>query len=98
MESVLTKDIEAVQDKLFELYQRQRYREALDLSRSVQVASPANAAYWSACLLCLLGETEESISTLERALEAGSWWSPGTLRGDADLEAPTQRCSFHACR
>ena len=82
----MTQDIEAVQDKLFELHQRQRYREALDLSRSVQETSPANAAYWSACLLCLLGESEESISTLERALEAGCWWSPGALRADGDLE------------
>jgi hypothetical protein len=82
----VTQDLEAVKNKLFELHESQRYQEALDLSRSVRETHPANASYWSACLLSLVGETEESITTLERALVAGYWWSPDALRRDPDLE------------
>lgn len=82
----MTHDLEAVQRKIIDLYESERYQEALGLSRSVQEAYPANASYWSACLLSLMGEREQSLTTLERALEAGCWWSPLALRRDPDLE------------
>jgi hypothetical protein len=82
----VTHDLEAVQRKVINLYESERYQEALGLSRSVQEAYPANASYWSACLLSLMREREESLTTLERALEAGCWWSPLALRRDPDLE------------
>jgi predicted esterase len=82
----MTHDLETVQREVIALYESERYREALSLSLSVQEAFPANASYWSACLLSLMGEHGESLTTLERALAAGCWWSPLTLRRDPDLE------------
>ena len=79
-------DLESVQRKVIALYEGKRFHEALALSRSAQEAYPASAGYWSACLLSLMGEREKALSTLERTLEAGCWWSPLALRWDPDLE------------
>ena len=82
----MTDDLPTVAEKIFELYEQERYEEALDLSRSVEERFPANAAYWNACLLSVTGHAEEALQALEAGLERGIWWSPDRLLRDPDLE------------
>ncbi|MGH2817138.1 MAG: TPR end-of-group domain-containing protein [Actinomycetota bacterium] len=82
----MTDDLGVIAEKMTELYQQERYEEALDLSRSVEERFPANAAYWNACLLSVMGHADEALHALERGLEQGVWWAPDALLRDPDLE------------
>jgi dienelactone hydrolase len=82
----VTDDLVAIAEKMIELYQQERYEEALDLSRSVEERYPANATYWNACLLSVTGHAEEALQALESGLQRGAWWAPDGLLRDPDLE------------
>lgn len=82
----MTDDLIAIAKKMTELYQQERYKEALDLSRSVEERFPANTAYWNACLLSVTGHAEEALQALEGGLRRSAWWAPDTLLRDPDLE------------
>jgi hypothetical protein len=82
----VTDDLGTIAEKVFELYQQERYEEALDLSRGVEERFPANAAYWNACLLSVTGHAEEALQALEGGLRRGAWWAPRALLRDPDLQ------------
>jgi dienelactone hydrolase len=82
----VTDDLGTIAGKVTDLYQQERYEEALDLSRSVEKRFPANAAYWNACLLSVTGHAEEALQALEGGLEQGEWWAPDALLRDPDLD------------
>jgi predicted esterase len=46
----------------------------------------AKTWFWLACMLSLLGNSAEAVSTLRAGLDEGHWWSPRQLDGDADLD------------
>jgi len=49
-------DLEKVSAEVFDLYQRNRYEEALVVARGVAAEFPARSSYWTACLLAVQGK------------------------------------------
>lgn len=48
-------------------------------------AAIAKLLYWKACFLCLQGEADQGLQTLQDGLGRGLWWSQRRLKFDEDL-------------
>jgi predicted esterase len=76
-------------DRAFRLYREEKYAEAFDLLTREGARFPdcdARVQFWRACLASRAGETEQSLSILQAAVDAGYWYSEHQLRRDDDLE------------
>lgn len=74
--------------RVFDLYERQQYRQALDLLDREGAAHPEQAwhiGYWRVCLLTRLGDAEAALTHLEQLLDQGLWIPVTWLRNDPDL-------------
>lgn len=90
-------DFSSLRRKVLELYRLGLYREALDLALQARGHFPtkeSDIAFWIACLLSRLGETEKALSTLAEALDQGHWWGERLLLHDPDLEPLRDRPEF----
>jgi len=70
-------------------YERGDYAGALAVTGCLAAAFPEQSArtdFWRICLLARLQKVEDALLVLEKALDAGMWWSEPTLRSDLDLE------------
>lgn len=80
---------EELRGRMFRLYREGRYKEALEVVEEVARVAPEReglTAFWTACLLCRLGDLERALHTLEEAHAHGRWWGKEILMGDPDLE------------
>jgi len=94
-----------IQDRVITLYGQGRLREALEAANSAAEIFPERAtrtSYWRACLYSLLGETQEALAILEKAVANGIWWSETTLLNESDLapirDTPEFREIVLACK
>ena len=74
--------------RVFDLYERQQYRQALDLLDREGDGHPEQAwhiGYWRVCLLTRLGDGEAALTHLEQLLDQGLWIPLTWLRNDPDL-------------
>ncbi len=81
---------EDLKNAVIECYNRQAYREALELIAGHGRRFPENADrffFFQACLASLLGETAAALGYLQAALDAGFWYTRKALRNDPDLAA-----------
>src|SRR2546425_1499033 len=86
-------------DQIFDLYNSQKYREALAVAFQAQEKFPerhAKTSYWIGCLRSRLGESEEALQTLEKASKDGIWWPDQALLMEPDLEPLQGRPEFKA--
>ena len=86
-------------DQIFDLYNSQKYREALAVAFQAQEKFPerhAKTSYWIGCLKSRLGESEEALQTLEKASKDGIWWPDQALLMEPDLEPLQNRPEFKA--
>lgn len=82
----------AFQSRIFELYSKGAYREALDLALANEGTFPDQAGrmgFWIACLHSQLGELDSAVQALRSKLARGYWWSEERMLQDDDL-APLQ--------
>lgn len=82
-------DFRSWAEGIFTHHERGEYQAALALVRAAAPRFPGRSdqiAYWEVCFLCRLGESDQALSSLRTALDAGQWWSPDMLRRDPDLE------------
>lgn len=80
-------DLEKVSAEVFDLYQRNRYEEALEVARGVAAEFPARSSYWTACLLAVQGKGQEALDALTNGLRHGAWWPSLMLEQDSDLDS-----------
>ena len=74
--------------RVFDLYERGAYREALDLLDREGANFPGQTwhiGYWRVCLLARLGDVDGALSHFERLLARGLWIPVTMLRNDPDL-------------
>ena len=79
---------EELASRVFDLYERGAYREALDLIDREGPRFPVEAwhiAFWRLCLLARLGDVPGALSHLEQFLASGLWFPVSMLRNDPDL-------------
>jgi dienelactone hydrolase len=72
-----------------QLYNAQKYTEALDLVTREFPNFPEETHrlyIWRACFESLTGQTQQALDSLEEAVEAGYWYNKQQLREDADLD------------
>jgi predicted esterase len=87
--SVPKESFDADRARVFALHEERRFAEALALAEEIAARHPdrpAETTFWRACLLCLLGRTEEALGAFRAALDRGVWWSRDGLDRDPDLE------------
>jgi predicted alpha/beta-hydrolase family hydrolase len=84
-----TADFTALMTRVFPLYGRGEYDEALRVTEATPVTGlwAADHAVVRASLLALVGRAPEALAVLQEALEAGGWWDPRVLLLDDDLAA-----------
>jgi len=85
------------QSRLYRLYSKRKYEEALKLAEEAGRRFPERAGrslYWRACLLCRLGRVEEALQLLQDGLKRGHWWGISPLTQDADLAPLKDRPEF----
>jgi dienelactone hydrolase len=90
--TVDTPAFRAFQSRIFELYSKDAYREALDLALANESTFPDQAGrmgFWIACLHSRLGELDSAVQALRSKLASGYWWSEERMLQDEDL-APLQ--------
>jgi predicted esterase len=76
-------------DRAFKLYRKKAYAEAFYLLTREGTRFPdrdARIQFWRACMASRLGETQQALSILRAAVDAGYWYSEHQLRRDDDLE------------
>ncbi len=84
--------------RVFRLYSEEKYREALRAAKQAAEKFPdyeAKTTYWIACLENRLGNHDEAIHTLQRAVKKGIWWPEQSLQ-DPDLKSIRDRPEFKA--
>jgi predicted esterase len=78
----------AFQNRLFEFYNQQKYKDALAVADEVAARFPERrdrTSFWVACLQTRLGEYDKAVESLRQGLRESVWWSEHWLLGDADL-------------
>jgi hypothetical protein len=86
-----------VQAASLDAYNEGRYEDLLQLTEERAPLFPDRAAtivFWKACALARLGRPEEAVTTLDRGLAEGLWWSREFLLEDEDLELLAGRLDF----
>ena len=81
---------EELQTQMFDLFYARDLAGAFAVAESASRLYPdrlPKTAYWKACILSLMGRSEEAVSALAQGLAKGAWWSPIMLNRDPDLEA-----------
>lgn len=75
-------------NEVLRLFRQTRYDEALRLLEDETGRFPEYeryTVYWRACLLVRVDRTQESLATLERALDRGIWYPSALLEDDPNL-------------
>jgi hypothetical protein len=88
-----------LQAKLFELFEKGDYQEAIQVANRVQEISPEmkyKTYFWRACLNCSLDQISNALIELNQGLEEGVWWNPNTLMNDPDLKLLHNKDEFNA--
>lgn len=81
---------EDLKKALIDLYNRQAYRQGLELIAEHGRRFPGQADrifFFQVCLASRLGDTAGSLGYFQSALDAGFWYTEKSLRGDPDLAA-----------
>lgn len=90
-------DFDALKAQLLRLHRGGEFREALALLDEREASLPNDAVtidYWRACLLARAGDGCEAISVLQRAVDAGHWYSGDRLEAEDDLAAARSEPAF----
>jgi dienelactone hydrolase len=72
-------------DRVIDLYERQRYGDALAVVRATAAGLPAHrsdTAHLAACLLSRDGRPEDALAELLAAYDDGGWWARSVLADD----------------
>ncbi len=77
-----------LRERVFSLYQRQNYAEALAILEQNAGAFPQQAARiynWRMCLANMSGDPHLALELFQQAVNSGLWWPEEMLRNDPDL-------------
>jgi predicted esterase len=89
------------QSALFSAYFAGLYEEALKVAREAHTEHPLDHGhtwYWQGCLNSLLGRPAAALDALRAGLDEGSWFNPGVMDDDPDLDAVRGLPGFTAIR
>lgn len=96
----------ALQNKLFQIFHKERLQEVHDLIDEVQSKFPERmdkTLFWRACAFTVGGQLDDAIQVLRDGLQKGIWWNPDILTRDPDLhnlqsldefQSIVQECTF----
>jgi tetratricopeptide (TPR) repeat protein len=76
-------EINFFQEQILELYKKGQYKEALSLVENeehIYIEYQAILNYWKATLYAGNGELESALSVLEKAIDAGFWFSEALMK------------------
>lgn len=93
-------DFDALQGRLFQLYNVGAFADALALIARERDTFPAYAHhsyYWLICLAAIQGKPDEALDWFDQALARGYWFSQAMLRSDPDLKSLQGQPGFEAC-
>jgi predicted esterase len=93
----MTEKFSDYQKRLFRLYSKRKYQEALAIAEEAAKRFPereGRTVYWRACLLCRLDRPDEGLEVLQEGLKRGHWWFMRQLTEDADLSPIKDRPEF----
>lgn len=98
IKSSVPEDFSELQGRIFDLYRDGAHGDALDLvleSRSAFPERLGRLSFWAACLRSRLGQPDEAMDALRRAVQEG-FWHAEMFGTDPDLEPLRAREDFHA--
>lgn len=84
-----TMSVFELQQKLFELFDKKQYTEAIEIANIIENTNSdmkSKTYLWRACLYCALEQPASAITQLTVGLNEGVWWNPNTLKNDSDLK------------
>lgn len=91
------KEFISYREKLFDLYKKGKYIEALKVAEeahSIFKDQIAQTSYWLACLNAIIGKQDKALDILKNSINNGIWWAPYVLESESDFNSIRNREDF----